>query len=197
VAIPDTNLTTNPIHYLNNRNCKAHAVQDNLLLISWPFGAISSFDMDSEIYTEVGNASQWPSTPCSLGGNISGSIITEDSITVGSRIYFVGDKASGQGKTLCWFDILTKAFGYAKNPPQIIANRIRDKVDLAHYGPYVYMIIPGDLKATLIQYDSEADEYTILGQTIHPITRCGLFYWNKRLYSLFGIDGESNIYIQV
>jgi hypothetical protein len=145
----DTGLTGNEAHYLNNRNCKAAAIKDNLLLVSWPFGSLSSFDMDSEVYTPV-DTSLYPSTPSPFGSSIASDIISEESVTVGSRIYFVGESSSGSGKTLCWFDAVTKTFGYGKNPPSLIAERIREKADLATEGINVYMLVPGVLSATLL-----------------------------------------------
>jgi hypothetical protein len=195
IPVPDTDLG-NPVHYLNNRNCKAHTVKDNLLLISWPFGAISSFDMDAEIYTPIESSSSYPTTLCGLGGYITADVITGDSITVGSRIYFVGDKSNSSGKTLCWFDTITKTFGYAKNPPLIIADRIKNKVDLTYNGSYIYMLVCNTNNATLIQYNIDTGEFIILGNTNQVHTRCGIYYFNNRIYALFGSNG-SNLYIQI
>jgi hypothetical protein len=197
IPVSDVSSTSNPIHYLNNRNCKAHAIKDNLLIISWPFGAISSFDMESDYYISIENASLYPSTPYISGGQITGDVIAGDSIAVGSRIYFIGDKSSNSGKTLCWFDVITKTFGYAKDPPGIIASRTKNKVDLASDGKIIYMLIANSNNATLVKYDIENSEYAVLASTVYTHSRCGLYYWDNKLYALFGIDSSEKRYIQV
>jgi hypothetical protein len=197
ITNPDVTRTSNPINYLNNRDCKAYAVKDNLLIISWPFGALSSFDMESEIYTPVDSGNEYPATRYDENGDITSDSITGDSITVGRRIYFIGDSATSSGKALCWFDTITKTFGFGKNPPSIIGTRYNQKVDLTTDGSYIYLLVSNVNDATLIEYDIELDLYTVLENTLYPHSQCGIYYHNNKIYALFGVGNGEVKYIQV
>jgi hypothetical protein len=193
---PDLSLTTNLVHYLNNRNIKAHTIKDNLLIISWPFGALSSFDLDSEIYTPVTHGNVFSNTS-SPYGTISSKTITGNSLTINNKIYFVGGTTEITGKTLCWFDINSKSFCFAEGECNLFASRTKDRVDLTTDGTDIYLLFSQDNTSTLVKYDITLDTFTTLNATPFKHSRCGIYYYNNCIYALFGIDGNNNKYIQI
>jgi hypothetical protein len=193
---PDLELTSNLVHYLNNRNIKAYAVKDNLLLISWPFGSLSSFDLESEVYTRVAHGDVFPNTPYPEHDPITSSTTTGNSLTIGNKIYFVGGIAEVTGNTLCWFDTHSKTFSYAKGFCEHFNMRVKDRVDLTTDGKDIYLLFSYDVHAVLVKYDVNLDAFTILESTSFKHSRCGIYYYNNCIYALFGIDENDDKYIQ-
>jgi hypothetical protein len=48
-----------------------------------------------------------------------------------------------------------------------------------------------------VKYLIEEDEYTVLNSSNHLHTRCGIYYYENKIYALFGIDTDNNKYIEV
>jgi hypothetical protein len=187
----------NSLHYLNNRSIKGYEIKDNLLLISWPFGSLSSFDMDSEIYTSYTKSGLYPSTPFPEGGNLSSNCVAYDSLSLNERIYFVGETPRIYGKNLCWFDTKTHTFGYSKNSPSMIEFREDYRVNLTSDGKDVYLLINNINDSSLLRYDVSLDEFTVLSSSEYKHTGCGIYYYDNRIYALFGLDNYDRKYIQV
>jgi hypothetical protein len=198
IPISDTSRTENEVHYLNNRSLGAYTVKDNLLVLSWPFGGISSFDLDSEVYTEASSSNNIPHTLYEGEEYISTDIASGYSLTVKNRIYFVGDLGidSYSKETLCWFDLISKTFGFAKNPPSAIFKRTKNRVDLVNKDDDIYLLVSNDSGSSLIKYDKISGEYTVLKNSPYKHSRCGIYLHDDKIYALFGINGNKK-YIQV
>jgi hypothetical protein len=185
ITNPDVSLTGNLVHYLNNRNCKAYEILDNLLISSWPFGSISSFDLEYEVYSPVTHGNVFPSTPYPDHDPISSQTIAGNSLTIGNKIYFVGGISESSGSTLCWFDSNAKTFGFAKGSCNLFTERTKNRVDLTTDGSYIYLLFSKDDSSTLVQYHIEDDTFTVLSNTPFKHSRCGIYYYNKCIYALF------------
>jgi hypothetical protein len=186
----------NPIHYGNNASLRSYCISDNLLLISWPFGSISSFDLDSEVYTGITDASLIPKTVYTGGGYIGAEKLqTVSSLTLGTRIYFVGiDSVKPNSRTLCWFDTKTNAFGYAKNTPNDFTSYT--SYDLTTDGEDIYLMSSRETAAVFYKYSIKTGSFSLLPDTQYAYSHCGIYYYKDRIYSLFGINAAEK-YIMV